>query len=321
MSQFSPTAKIIQSIHSDELKLDLQIKKVLACKPILAPILQGVVKECQNMTNEQVEACIEGDIIVDSIYVESGFTEFIQGSSEEDYQVGEGMIRYDVRTYLLLPGANQKELIKILIDVEAQKDENPGYDLPLRALFYCSRMISAQLDKEFSTNTHDPIKYGNIKKVYSIWICTETAQKRANTIEQYSIAKEMLLGTDVDSPRYDILSAIIINISKTHNCSGVDNKLICMLTDLFNEDINADEKITLLNTKYGISMTQEVKKEVEAMCTYTANIKAESEARGEAKLGKLIALLQQKGLQADITKAATDENARHEMYKKYGIID
>ena len=34
--------------------------------------------------------------------------------------------------------------IKLLVNVEAQNDDKPGYDISLRALFYCCRMISAQ---------------------------------------------------------------------------------------------------------------------------------------------------------------------------------
>lgn len=46
---------------------------------------------------------------------------------------------------------------------------------------------------------------------------------------------------------------------------------------------------------------------------------AKGMAKGEAKLGRLIDLLIKKGLQEDIQKAATDEKARQEMYKKYDI--
>lgn len=54
---------------------------------------------------------------------------------------------------------------------------------------------------------------------------------------------------------------------------------------------------------------------VSSMCEVAERL----ENRGEAKLGKLMSLLLEKGLVADATKAATDEKARHELYKKYGI--
>ena len=131
----------------------------------------------------------------------------------------EGLDRYDLRTYLRLPGEKEAEHVKLLINVEAQNEDKPGYDLSLRALFYCCRMISAQQGVEFSTDADDPVKYGNIKKVYSIWICTDTAQKRANTIERYGIDRSMILGNSPDNPRYDIMNAVIVNISGNHDKS------------------------------------------------------------------------------------------------------
>lgn len=241
MKQKTYTAKVIESIDQSMIKLDHQVKKVLACRPILARILKGVVEECHELSIEDVECCIEGEIYIEKIPVEPGLTNSIIGQAVEDFQNQEGLIIYDIRTYLRLPTKNTPEQVKIIINIEAQKDDKPGYDLSLRALFYCCRMISAQLGQEFSTSTDDPVKYGNIKKVYSIFICSNAAQIRANSIEQYRIIKEMLHGRNSDDLRYDIMRAIIINISKTHNTEGNDNELIAMLTDLLNEDMEAAE--------------------------------------------------------------------------------
>lgn len=49
------------------------------------------------------------------------------------------------------------------MNVEAQKDYHPGYDLVTRGIFYVARMISAQMDVEFTADDYD-----GIKKVYSI---------------------------------------------------------------------------------------------------------------------------------------------------------
>ena len=55
------------------------------------------------------------------------------------------------------------------------------------------------------------------------------------------------------------------------------------------------------------------------MCDVAQRLENRGIAKGEAKLAKLMSLLLEKGLVADATKAATDEKARQEMYKKYGI--
>lgn len=272
MNKLTETGKVIVSTSPEEIKLDKQIKRVLACKPILARILAEVVEECKGMSYDDVESCIEGEILIEEIPVEPGLSNIV-GSSQEDYQNLEGMIRYDLRTYLMLPNQKEPQLAKILIDVEAQKDENPGYDIPVRGLYYGCRMISSQLSTEFSVDTNDPVKYGNVKKVYSIFICTETSQKRANCIEKYSIKKEMLCGENNDSPRYDLLSAIIVNLSRKHDCGNTDNKLIHFLTDLFNEEIPGNKKIDLLEKEYHLRLTEEIEKEVLTMCTYTTSVK------------------------------------------------
>lgn len=282
MNKLTETGKVIVSTSPEEIKLDKQIKRVLACKPILARILAEVVEECKGMSYDDVESCIEGEILIDEIPVEPGLSNIV-GSSQEDYQNLEGMIRYDLRTYLMLPNQKEPQLAKILIDVEAQKDENPGYDIPVRGLYYGCRMISSQLTTEFSVDTNDPVKYGNVKKVYSIFICTETSQKRANCIEKYSIKKEMLCGENNDSPRYDLLSAIIVNLSRKHDCGNTDNKLIHFLTDLFNEEIPGDKKVDLLEKEYHLRLTEEIEKEVLTMCTYTTSVKEKGFEEGIEK--------------------------------------
>ena len=115
------TGKTIQQIPQAELKLDYQIKKVLSCKPILARILAEVVEECKDMSYNEIEKSIEGDVLIDRVPIEPGLFNIV-GNSQEDFQVGEGCVRYDIRTYLKLDKYSEPELAKILIDVEAQKD-------------------------------------------------------------------------------------------------------------------------------------------------------------------------------------------------------
>ena len=245
MEQLTGLGKTIVATDPDKIRLDQAVKNILAYKPLLARIFKEVMSECQDMGLDEIEASIEGDVLISEVYVDSGLTnarERIDGLSTEAYLNEEGLDKYDLRTYLSLPGMNGSECVKLLINVEAQNEDKPGYDIPLRALFYCCRMISAQQGVEFSTDTDDPVKYGNIKKVYSIWICTEVAQKRANCIEKYSIDRSMLVGSNSDDPRYDIMNAIIINISGKHDTENSENELIRMLTDLFDERISGIEK-------------------------------------------------------------------------------
>ncbi len=111
----------------------------------------------------------------------------ITGIGTEDKKAAEGTVTYDVRfTALALVSG---ELIRLIINVEAQNNFYPGYPLIKRGIYYCSRMISSQYGTEF-TEGH----YSGIKKVYSVWICLNPPEERSNTITRYYIEEENLVG-------------------------------------------------------------------------------------------------------------------------------
>ena len=317
MEILSELGRSVAVVDPDKARLDQNVKNILAYKPLLAWIFKEVVSECRNMDLDEIEASIEGNVLISQVYVDSGLSnagERIDGLGTESHLYAEGLNKYDIRTYLMLPpdgrrstdsfvgngpeearGRDQPESpkeekrmhpqgwLKLLINVEGQNEDKPGYDISLRALFYCCRMISAQQGVEFTTDSDDPVKYGNIKKVYSIWICTETAQKRANSIERYSLQRSFLYGRNDDTPRYDILNAVIINISKRHDTEGSGNELIRFLTDLFDERIPAAEKIQKLRREYDLRLTKAVEKEVSEMCNYATAIENRGMEKGIEK--------------------------------------
>lgn len=59
-----------------------------------------------------------------------------------------------------------------------------------RAVFYCAKMISAQLNTEFNDSNND-----DIKKVYSIWLCLNSRKKEADTITEYHIVLRVIYGS------------------------------------------------------------------------------------------------------------------------------
>ena len=74
MQENSTLAKNLISISSDEIKVDMNVKKILGYKPLLARILKEVMSECHDMTYEEIEKCIEGDVQISSVPVEPGMT-------------------------------------------------------------------------------------------------------------------------------------------------------------------------------------------------------------------------------------------------------
>ena len=282
MEQLTELGKTVKAVDPLKIKLDLTVKKVMAYKPLLARIFKEVVSECKDLSVEQIEAYIEGEVHISEVPVDDVpiKTEMITGLKNEASKYDTYYITYDLLTYLKIPQKEKTEYLKLLVNIESQNEDRPGYDISLRALFYCARMISSQQGVEFTTRADDRVKYGNIKKVYSIWICTETAQKRANSIEKYDIRREFLVGSNDDNPRYDILNAILINISEAHDAGGTDNEAIRLLTDLFDERMSGEVKVAKLKDEYGLPMTREYE-EVVDMCTYADAIEKKVIAKVE----------------------------------------
>ena len=276
----------LTATEPDEIKLDRSVKRILADKSILARILKETVEECCEMSYDDICQCIEGDVDIEQVPVNPGLTNMIRGNATEDTVPGEGCVYYDIRTYLQIPGTKPCG-IKILLNVEAQKNDSPGYDVPERAIYYGCRMISSQLDTEFTNHSDDPVKYGNIKKVYSIWLCTESAEIRANRIVRYRLNRELIFAPDgadaEDGKRYDLMQIVMIYISRHHTGHDSENTLIRMLTDLFNEEVAAQEKIRLLEDEHQLPMSDATKKEVVDMCTYTAMIEEKGLEKGRAE--------------------------------------
>ena len=132
-------------IKSDlEVRYDEHVKKLLSNKKTLAWILKYSAVEYKDCTINEIVGFIEGTPEISSVGVDRGFTaQSIRGNQNEDIAIGEGMITYDLRFEALAPGTDD-EYIQLIINIEAQNKFNPGYPLLKRAVYYCSRMISAQ---------------------------------------------------------------------------------------------------------------------------------------------------------------------------------
>ena len=149
---------------------DESAKRLLGQKSILVHILVKTVDEFAGMDPKEVVSYIEGEPFINTVPIETGFTNTVikndesrvVGLNSENPELHEGMIRFDIILYVRM----RDGLSQIIINVEAQKDEPNGYDILNRAIFYVSRMISSQKERDFSNSN-----YNDIKRVYSIWVC------------------------------------------------------------------------------------------------------------------------------------------------------
>lgn len=271
-------------------RYDAACKTVLSYKAILAQILKGCVEEYKNEEREYIEELIEGDVKVSetAVHRDEPSASKITGMDKEDSSVGEGTAFYDILFYAYTP--DKKDKVKLIINIEAQNSFNPGYPLVRRALYYCSRLISAQKGTEFTKQD-----YGNIKKVVSIWICSNPPKKYVNTLTRFNVAKTNLIGDAQYSFKdYDVFDMIMICLDfqaiKNGNFKADDEnfrEIIKFLTYLLTSGLNSTEKKEIFKTEYNISLTDEIDREVENMCNlsygfYMEGV-ADGELRGEAR--------------------------------------
>ena len=232
------------------------------------------------MSIRQIKKCIGNDILISKVRVEPGNTnvpepEKIIGESEEDKVPGEGGIYFDIRFSVYLPEKNEK--IKMLINVEAQKDFHPGYGIPSRGVFYAARMISAQKGIEFSGSDYD-----KIKKVYSIWICMNAPDYIGNAVSEYSILKtDHIPGIPDQKSAYDKISVVQICLNPK---SEKGNRLTEMLNVLLSTKMKVDEKIKILEEDFQIPMEREMGKELNQMCNLSDYVEEIGIKKGIEKL-------------------------------------
>lgn len=256
MKNKTHTAFVVENADC-KIQYDRNVKEVLSDKVVLAWILKYSVVEFKEFSIEEIMENIEGEPQIANIPLEPGGlkAESITGLSTESSLMNEGMVTYDIRFFVYLPSG---ERVKLIVNVEAQKNYTPGYDLVTRGVFYCARMLSSQLGTEFTTDNYD-----GIKKVFSIWICMKSPEYAKNTITQYSMGQHDIYGTYTGKARYDLLSVIMVRLGKNGNGK---NELIGMLSTLLSSDMPVSEKKQILEKEYHIPMSRKLQEAVNIMC-------------------------------------------------------
>ena len=251
-------SKVID-ITSDSAKYDASIKEMLADKQILSRILKYTLDEFSQMDIEDIMKCMD-EPQISSERMEPGVTntEKVQKVSEEDNVLGEGKIYYDIRFNAYL----EKEQIKILVNLEAQKSTNPsklGYHLDNRIIYYLGRMISAQKEVEFTKSAYD-----DLKTVRSIWICMDSADQE-DSINRIKFTEETVFGAPIEMKNLNKVQGIIIRLRKNENVEKSKNILIAMLEELLKKEAVAAKK-KILSEEYGIVMRDDTERRLNTMC-------------------------------------------------------
>ena len=219
-------------------KYDEWARKLVSQKIIVAWLLKYCTEEFSGYSLEYIrDNCIEGkaEVGVTAVHQDSAVTyedgntdskrgrkekaknetsEQIQGLNTVDASAREGKVVYDIRFKACVPGVGIT--IQLLINIEIQLDDSPGYPITKRGIYYGARMISSQYGTVFKNDEYD-----KLQKVYSIWICPRPAKSRRNTILDYRMKENAITGDyRIAKENYDLIEVIVLYLNDSEEESG-----------------------------------------------------------------------------------------------------
>ena len=289
----------------DKAQYDTRVKRLLAQKSILAHILVKTIDEFKGMKPEDVVKYIEGEPSISVVPVEPGLANMekpdaagqrIVGLNTENAEINEGLVRFDIIFYVRMKNG----LSQIIVNIEAQKDEPTEYKILNRAIFYASRMISSQKERDF-VNTN----YDDIKQVFSIWICMNMDD---NSLSHIHLTKDELLKPCNWKGNLDLLNIVLIGI--TNGIPEHDEKyeMHRLIGALLSSELKEREKLDIIEHEYNIPTSQEFREDVRIMCNLSTGIE---ERATEKTSEKFILNMYKKGYTldqiADVAETGVDE--------------
>ena len=230
------------------------------------------VDEFKGMKPEDVVKYIEGEPSISVVPVEPGLANMektdatgqrIVGFNTENAEINEGLVRFDI-------------------------------------IFYVSRLISSQKERDF-VNTN----YDDIKQVFSIWICMNMDD---NSLSHIHLTKDKMLKPCNWKGNLDLLNIVLIGI--TNEISEHDEKyeMHRLIGALLSSELKEQEKLDIIEHEYNIPISQEFREDVRIMCNLSTGIE---ERATEKTSEKFILNMYKKGYTldqiADVAETGVDE--------------
>lgn len=297
----------------DKAQYDTRVKRLLAQKSILAHILVKTVDEFKGMRPEDVVKYIEGEPSISVVPVEPGLANMektdvagqrIVGLNTENAEINEGLVRFDIIFYVRMKNG----LSQIIVNIEAQKDEPTEYKILNRAIFYVSRLISSQKERDF-VNTN----YDDIKQVFSIWICMNMDD---NSLSHIHLTKDELLKPCNWKGNLDLLNIVLIGITNEIPEHDEKYEMHRLIGALLSSELKEQEKLDIIEHEYNIPISQEFREDVRIMCNLSTGIEERATERATKKATektseKFILNMYKKGYTldqiADVAETGVDE--------------
>ena len=266
----------------DKAQYDTRVKRLLAQKSILAHILVKTVDEFKGMKPEDVVKYIEGEPSISVVPVELGLANMektdatgqrIVGLNTENAEINEGLVRFDIIFYVRMPSivGRKNGLSQIIVNIEAQKDEPTEYKILNRAIFYVSRLISSQKERDF-VNTN----YDDIKQVLSIWICMNMDD---NSLSHIHLTKDEMLKPCNWKGNLDLLNIVLIGITNEIPEHDEKYEMHRLIGTLLSGELKEQEKLDIIEHEYNIPISQEFREDVSIMCNLSQGIEDKAIAK------------------------------------------
>lgn len=254
---------------------DEHVKRILGSRQVLARILKGTIEGYHSYSPEEITLWIEPDIEIASVPLCPGEEKMddrlINGENTESKVPGEGTITYDIRFRAFLPGKNKKTEIKLLINVEAQKKFYVKYRIVTRGIFYGARMLSEQLDREFSNSEYDKLKKGTEGTLHGFLNTLlspemDRKEKEESLERDYGMKMEYELGEEL-SEMCNLSEAIEEKAMKRGKIQGlnegiqqgIQQGIQILIEDNLEEKIPEDRIIEKLQKKFKLNKEEAVK--------------------------------------------------------------
>ena len=299
----------------DKAQYDTRVKRLLAQKSILAHILVKTVDEFKGMKPEDVVKYIEGEPSISVVPVEPGLANMektdatgqrIVGLNTENAEINEGLVRFDIIFYVRMPSivGRKNGLSQIIVNIEAQKDEPTEYKILNRAIFYVSRLISSQKERDF-VNTN----YDDIKQVFSIWICMNMDD---NSLSHIHLTKDEMLKPCNWKGNLDLLNIVLIGITNEIPEHDEKYEMHRLIGALLSSELKEQEKLDIIEHEYNIPISQEFREDVRIMCNLSTGIEERATEKATEKTSeKFILNMYKKGYTldqiADVAETGVDE--------------
>ena len=133
------------------------------------------------------------------------------------------------------------------------------------SVFYVSRMISSQKERDFSNSN-----YNDIKRVYSIWVCMNMPE---NSLEHIHLVKDSIVNSHAWKGKMDLVNIVMIGLSEELPKHEEKYELHRLLGALLSQDLTVNEKLDIIGNEYAIPMEKDFREDVSIMCNLSQKIK------------------------------------------------